>query len=476
MTSTSIPGAPAADAAGQASRRAAGEAAVWTRVDAYDSPAAEELLRAGEERIARPRRPRRELITHIVAAAGFLTAAAALAIAAPWHRSVPVGGLVALLAAWTVVERVKFPVAGGWTRPTMLVFVPMLFVLPTPIVPLIAMGAMLLRALPDFVRGRARPVMVPALIGDAWFSIGPVLVIVLFGADTFSWSHWPVYVLALAAQIAFDLTATIGRCWFAEGISPRVQLPLLAWVYLVDVALAPLGLVIAASAVVRPGLALLAVAPAMLLIVFARERTQRLDQALALSTAYRGTALLLGDVVEANDHYTGNHSRDVVELALAVSDQLGLSGDQRRQIEFAALLHDIGKVRIPNEIINKPGPLDDREWEIVRRHTIEGENMLRQVGGILARVGRIVRCTHERFDGQGYPDGLAADAIPVESRVIAVCDAYSAMTTDRPYRGAMPPAEAMAELRRCAGSQFDPRIVIAFGRVLAREGKLTPRT
>jgi hypothetical protein len=476
MTSTSIPGAPAADAAGRPPRRSAAEAAVWARLDSYDSPAAEELLRAGEDRISRPLRPRRELITHIVAAAGFLAVTAALAIVAPWHRPLSVTSVLVLLAAWVIVERVKFPVAGGWTRPTMLVFVPMLFVLPTPVVPLIAMGAMLLRAVPEFVRRRARPVMVPALMGDAWFSVGPALVIVLFGADRFSWSHWPVYVLALAAQIAFDLTATIGRCWFGEGISPRVQLPLLSWVYLVDAALAPLGLVIAAAAEVRPGLALLAVAPAMLLIGFARERKQRLDQALALSTAYRGTALLLGDVVEANDQYTGHHSRDVVELALAVSDQLRLDPDRRREIEFAALLHDIGKVRIPNEIINKPGPLDDREWEIVRRHTIEGEDMLCQVGGILASVGRIVRCTHERYDGQGYPDGLAGEAIPIESRVISVCDAYSAMTTDRAYRHALAPADATAELRRCAGNQFDPRIVIAFGRVLAREGKLGPRS
>jgi HD-GYP domain-containing protein (c-di-GMP phosphodiesterase class II) len=422
----------------------------------------------GEQRVGRPLRQRRELITQAVGAAGFLAAATALAAVAPWHRALRAADVLILLTVWVIVERVKFPVAGGWTRPTMLVFVPMLFVLPTPVAPLFAMLAMLLRGLPEFVMRRAPASRGLALIGDAWFSIGPALVIVLFGADQFAWSHWPVYALALVAQIAFDLAATIGRCWIGEGISPRVQLPLLGWVYLVDVTLAPLGLVIASAAVIRPGIALIALSPAVMLTAFAHERKQRMDQALELSSAYRGTALLLGDVVEANDYYTGTHSRDVVDLSLALADEVQLDGSQRRQLEFAALLHDIGKVRIPNEVINKPGPLDDDEWELVRRHTIEGERMLRQVGGILANVGWIVRCTHERYDGHGYPDQLAAEAIPIESRIISVCDAYSAMTTDRPYRRAMSPSEASDELRRCAGGQFDPKLVTAMIAVLAR--------
>jgi HD-GYP domain-containing protein (c-di-GMP phosphodiesterase class II) len=309
--------------------------------------------------------------------------------------------------------------------------------------------------------------MVLALIGDAWFTVGPALVIVLGGAGRFAWSHWPVYLGALVAQVLLDVMATIGRCWIGERISPRVQLPLLAWVYLVDATLAPLGLIIASAAVIRPGLLLIALSPILMLIGFARERRERMDQALSLSTAYRSTALLLGDVVEARDQYTGIHSRDVVDLALAVADAVGLDATRRRKVEFAALLHDIGKIRIPDEIINKPGALDEHEWEIVRRHTIEGEAMLRPVGGILTRVGYIVRCTHERHDGRGYPDGLVGEAIPIESRIISICDAYSAMTTDRPYRAALSPAEALAELRRCAGSQFDPQIVSAF------EGALT---
>jgi HD-GYP domain-containing protein (c-di-GMP phosphodiesterase class II) len=233
-------------------------------------------------------------------------------------------------------------------------------------------------------------------------------------------------------------------------------MPLLTWIYLSDLALFPLGLAIGAVAVVRPGLVLLALSPVAVLALFARERQRRMDQTLALSTAYRGTALLLGDIVEADDHYTGSHSRDVVDLSVAVADALGLSTAMRRNVEFAALLHDVGKIRVPKEIINKPGDLDDEEWHILRRHTVDGEQMLKQVGGILSSIGRLVRASHERYDGLGYPDGLAGDAIPIESRIVSACDAFSAMTTNRSYRPALSVEVALEELRRCAGTQFDP--------------------
>jgi HD-GYP domain-containing protein (c-di-GMP phosphodiesterase class II) len=125
------------------------------------------------------------------------------------------------------------------------------------------------------------------------------------------------------------------------------------------------------------------------------------------------------------------------------------------------MLHDVGKVAIPNALLNKPGPLNDAEWEIMRTHTVEGQRMLDRVGGFMRDVGAIVRGSHERWDGGGYPDGLAAEAIPLEARIIAACDAYNAMTTTRPYRTAMDPAAAADELRRCSGSQFDPKVVEA---------------
>jgi HD-GYP domain-containing protein (c-di-GMP phosphodiesterase class II) len=204
----------------------------------------------------------------------------------------------------------------------------------------------------------------------------------------------------------------------------------------------------------------------LLFSTFSKERQQRIDNALELSNAYRGTAMLLGDVIEADDEYTGSHSRDVVDLVVGVADRLELDPIARRRAEFAALLHDVGKVKIPAEIINKAGPLGDAEWEIMKTHTVLGEQMLDQIGGLLGEVGRIVRSCHERWDGTGYPDGLAGEGIPLEARIVCACDAWSAMTTDRSYRKARPDAEAAAELRRCAGTHFDPVVVDALCDVL----------
>jgi HD-GYP domain-containing protein (c-di-GMP phosphodiesterase class II) len=165
--------------------------------------------------------------------------------------------------------------------------------------------------------------------------------------------------------------------------------------------------------------------------------------------------------VEADDAYTGSHSRDVVSLGLAVCDDLGLNARDRRDAEFAALLHDVGKIKVPSEIINKPGALTPEERAIINTHALEGERLLSQVGGILGNVGRIVRSCHEDWDGTGYPDGLAGKEIPLVARIVRCCDAFSAITTDRPYRAARSVAEALDELRRCSGTDFDGRVVEA---------------
>jgi HD-GYP domain-containing protein (c-di-GMP phosphodiesterase class II) len=146
---------------------------------------------------------------------------------------------------------------------------------------------------------------------------------------------------------------------------------------------------------------LLALPLILLLAVFARERRLHIDHALELSAAYRGTAFLLGDVVEADDAYTGSHSREFVDLAMAVAHELGLDAKERREVEFAALPHDVGKVRIPKEISKKPGKLTDEERAIINTHTIEGERMLKKVGGLLGPVGTVVCSCHERWDGAG---------------------------------------------------------------------------
>jgi two-component system, cell cycle response regulator len=154
---------------------------------------------------------------------------------------------------------------------------------------------------------------------------------------------------------------------------------------------------------------------------------------------------------------------------VAVGRTLDLDESHLRDVRYGAIFHDIGKIAIPDAILNKPGPLTDEEFEIIKRHPQAGEQILAPVP-FLSRVRRIVRHDHERWDGTGYPDGLRGPQIPIGARIVYVVDAYHAMVSDRPYRRAMPVEDARAELRRCAGSQFDPAVVEAFLEVVAAAG------
>ena len=161
-----------------------------------------------------------------------------------------------------------------------------------------------------------------------------------------------------------------------------------------------------------------------------------------------------------------SHNADVSRMAELVTHQLNVPADQIAAMHHAAELHDIGKVGIPDAILSKPGPLDADEWAFIRRHTIIGERIVAGAPA-LAEVGRLVRSSHERWDGAGYPDQLAGEEIPVGSRIIAVCDAYDAMLSDRSYQPARSVSAAIAELRSCSGSQFDPAVVEAFCAAMA---------
>ena len=442
--------------------RALGSLVPPTHLDAH--PELTELLEDARPRAGRPLRGR-ELLTQLLVAALFLAVAVPLALLAPAERGFDLETAAVLLVAFAVASRVEFDVGAGYTVPTQLVFVPMLFALPTPMVPLLVAAGFALGKLPDVLRGAAHPDRLVLAVSESWFAIGPAAVLVAAGAQVPDWGDWPIYAAALGAQFAFDFAAA-AREWPAHGVSPRVHLQPLAWVYLVDALLAPVGLVAAFAAEGQPYAFLLVLPLLGLLALFSLERRLRMEQALALSHAYRGTALLLGDLVEDDDAYTGRHSRGVVGLALRVADELRLDARTRSDLEFAALLHDVGKVAIPKDVINKAGKLTHEEMALVRTHTIEGHRILSRFGGVLGEVGRTVRSCHERWDGGGYPDGLAGERIPLAARVIFACDAFNAMTTDRSYRRARPLPEALAELRENAGSQFDPVVVELVCRVV----------
>jgi putative nucleotidyltransferase with HDIG domain len=172
------------------------------------------------------------------------------------------------------------------------------------------------------------------------------------------------------------------------------------------------------------------------------------------------TLAALSDALEHKDAYTAAHAREVEELAERVGARLGLDDEELRTVRYAALLHDIGKIGIPSEILNKPDRLTDEEFEQIKQHTVIGARMLERIP-FFEHVHPLVRSAHERWDGRGYPDALAASEIPLGARIICACDAFHAMTSDRAYRAAMPAVEAIAELRRHAGRQFDPAVVDA---------------
>lgn len=187
--------------------------------------------------------------------------------------------------------------------------------------------------------------------------------------------------------------------------------------------------------------------------------------------ARRAAVSMAAAAIHARDGDTGAHSDDVVHLCDAIADVLEVDGHERCELLAAAQLHDIGKIGLPQEVLLKPGPLDEAEWALIRQHTVTGAQMVQAVQE-LYDVARLVRHSHERWDGGGYPDGLAGEEIPLASRIGFCADAFHAIRSDRPYRRARPAAAALEEVQRNAGSQFDPKVVDALAKS-AREVRNT---
>jgi diguanylate cyclase (GGDEF)-like protein len=190
-----------------------------------------------------------------------------------------------------------------------------------------------------------------------------------------------------------------------------------------------------------------------------------------LERTFVATVATLANALEANDEYTSSHARWITDMAMLVGRELKLDRDAMKRLELGALFHDIGKIGIPSEILRKAGPLTDEEFEIVKEHPELGERILAPIDR-LADVRPIVRACHERWDGLGYPDGKTGTDIPIEARIVLVCDAFHAMVTDRPYRGRLPHEEAVRRLRDSSGSQFDPEVIRTFLRLYAGGGVL----
>ncbi len=422
----------------------------------------QELLADTFQRVRLGMSPR-ERFGEALIGVGFAGAVVWLWTARPPHAFavLPAGLCVLVLVLAT---RVRFDTPFGFTVPTQLGFVPLLFAMPLAIVPIAVVMALAIAGLPDVVARRCRLRRLLLTVGNSWFAIGPVAVFAL--AHTQPRNAGVVLLLfALAAQFVVDFVVSAARFAADRGATLSAQLGE-TWVYAIDAALSGIALVVAEDIHANPVAALAPLPLLALLATFAHERHRRLESLLELNHAYRGTALVLGDVVEADDGYTGEHCKSVVALALALADQFGLDSERRRNLEFGALLHDVGKIAIPKQIINKPGKLDPQEWTIIKTHTLEGQKTLDRIGGFMRHVGLIVRSHHERWDGRGYPDGLAAEAIPLEARIITCCDSWNAMRTDRPYRKALPHEDALAELAANAGRQFDPRVVDALVKIV----------
>jgi HD-GYP domain-containing protein (c-di-GMP phosphodiesterase class II) len=369
-----------------------------------------------------------------------------------------------LLAALTM--RAQFEIGTGVASPAALAIVPMLFLAPLHLVPLLVPLAQVISRIPDFVTKRAHVDRWLYSLADGWPILGPVLILGLFASGPPSADNVGIYIAALVSEMLLGFATVVIGDVAIYGVSSMQSMRIAGWAYGIGMILTPVAYMTAVVAVEEP-LALATVVPLLwLLTVFSRERKERYAAALELSQTYRGTVMVLSDVVEADDGYTAFHCRSVVELATAVGQEMKLKPNDLQELEIAALLHDVGKIAIPKEILNKPARLTESEFELMKTHTVEGQALLDRIGGRLARVGTIVRSCHERWDGRGYPDGLLGEEIPLPARIVFCCDAYSAMTTNRPYRQAMAREDAVAELRANAGSQFEPRIVDALIRVL----------
>jgi diguanylate cyclase (GGDEF)-like protein len=569
----------------------------------------------------------REIVTEGVAALAFLAVALPLSLPAILSGRLN-GDLVLLLVCLygLVGGAIRFPIGAGYLVPTYAILVPMLLLLPLAAVPLMAAAGGRVAALARLITKRGRPEHILYAIPNAWYALGPAVVLLVAGFHHGSLVMAAIYAAAFLAGCLVDLVTSTLREAGALMVAPRIQLRVTAQVWVIDACIAPLGLLLALAAR-HDYAALLMVFPlGALLLVLQRDRDQRILQAqerlelastdpltllgnrrklagdlarrlkgasaaeplglmvfdldgfkayndtfghtagdaLLARTGHKlaeivspgGTAYRLGGdefcvlldvepddlsaavarvgdalredgetfsiaasggavvlpqeastpeyalqladermylrkedrgpsgareqarnvllrIMQAKQPGLSDHTSHVSQMAVSVGRRLELDAERLDELARAADLHDIGKVGIPDAILDKSSTLNHEEWDLVRQHTLIGERIL-SAAPALRPVARIVRASHERWDGRGYPDGVAGAAIPLGARIVAVCDAYDAMVSDRCYRPRRSPRAAREELTREAGHQFDPSVVSAVLDVLDDQSVPSP--
>ena len=426
---------------------------------------AERLVGEARQRRARKMDQRERVVTGVSVCA-YLAVAVAIAAFVPDERHVEPAVVLGLLLGYALILQVRFEFGGYYASPEQLAFIPLLLIAPLPYVPAAVCSGRCPCRRACIARDSWHRERWLDTFSDSWAALGGVIVLAAFAPVT-GWGPPSDYLAAFAAHFLTDVSWTLLRNRLLDRLPLKDVLRGFAGTARIDAILTPLAFVVSLAAIDQP-LYLLAIAPVVwLLHLFSHDRRERYSKTLELHRAYRGTVMLLSDVIESEDTYTAQHSRSVVDLVNEVAEELGVPHDDRQELEFAAMLHDVGKIAIPKDILNKPAALTATEFEVMKTYTIEGQFMLDRVGGLLGRAGEIVRSCHERWDGTGYPDGLVGEDIPDAARIVFCCDAYNAMTSDRVYRDAMPSSEAVAELEANSGAQFDPRIVAAVTKVVS---------
>jgi HD domain len=442
-----------------------------------------DLLAAWRTRLAAPMEDRESVVVGSLAL-GYLAAAAVLLLVLPAGRELEPLVVVALFAAYVGVSRIRFEVGAGYVSAEQLVFVPLLFLVPLPLVLLLVPVAFALSDLPDILAGRAHRDRWMNALADSWYVLGSVSVLGLLAPGAPSPELAPVYAAALAAQVGLGTGAALVREYFVGRLALRDELRSAAAAYQLDVLLSPVGFAIACAATAWGPLALASLLPAALAtLALSRAHSARCDRLVAEHEAYWRRFLADARRLElCGQDSVSSDWRSAPELALAVGAELGLPTAERTELAQAA------------QAAARSAALRDARAE---RRALVAEHMLRLaaavIEGRLCRAGAgdlvpelglerlrrqadVVRLSRERYDGSGRPDGLRGEAIPLAARVIACCDAYSAMTSGRPHRTPMSGEIALEELRRGAGSRFDPEVVGALGRALVRqEDETVPR-